>query len=70
MPDVDKESWIGKSKVAIPFSKQEQDMLNLAYKAVNADHQDLNNGDFRSQEAPTVNKTSPIAARKKNRYGV
>ena len=70
MPEVDKESWIGKSKVAIPFSKQEQDMLNLAYKAVNADHQDLNNGDFRSQELTSTNKTSPVSKPKKNKYGV
>ena len=70
MPDVDEESWLGKWKLTAPYSKEEQDMLKLAYDAVHADHVDMNNGDMRSQEGPTVNKTSPVAGRKKNKYGV
>jgi hypothetical protein len=70
MPDVDEESWIGKWKVTAPYTQQEQDMLKLAYKAADASHEDLNNGDLRSQEGSTVNKSSPVPKRKKNKYGV
>lgn len=70
MPDVDEESWIGKWKVAAPYSNEEQDMLNLAYKAVGANVQDINHGDLRSQELKSTNKVSPVAGKKKNKYGV
>jgi hypothetical protein len=42
----------------------------LAYKAVHANHEDMNHGDLRSQEGPTINKSSPVAKPKKNKYGV
>jgi hypothetical protein len=70
IPEVDEESWIGKWKVAAPYSKEEQDMLRLAYKQVDATYEDLNSGDMRSQEGPTINKSSPVAKPKKNKYGV
>lgn len=70
VPDVDEESWLGKWKLTAPYSKEEQDMLNVAYKAVNANHEDMNKGDIRSQECPTINKSSPVAQKKKNKYGV
>lgn len=70
MPPVDDESWIGKWKLTAPYSKEEQDMLNLAYKEIDAAHEDMNNGDLRSQEPLTVNKNSPVAKPKKNKYGV
>ncbi len=70
IPDVDEESWIGKWKATAPYSKEEQDMLKLAYEQVDANYEDLNNGDLRSQEGPTINKSSPVAKPKKNKYGV
>ena len=70
MPPIDDESWVGKWKLTAPYTKQEQDMLNLAYKEVHAEHEDMNHGDLRSQEGPTINKSSPVAKPKKNRYGV
>lgn len=70
MPNVDEESWIGKWKLSAPYTEVEQDMLNLAYKAVDANVEDINHGDMRSQEGPTVNKSSPVAVKKKNKYGV
>jgi hypothetical protein len=70
MPDVDDESWVGKWKLAAPYTQLEQDMLNLAYKAVDANVEDINKGDLRSQEGPTVNRASPVASKKKNKYGV
>jgi hypothetical protein len=69
-PNVDKESWVGKWKTAHPYTKEEHDMFEKAYKAVNADYTDMNHGDNESQEGPTINKQSIVAARKKNKYGI
>ena len=70
VPDTDKESWVGKWKVAAPYSQADQDMLERAYEAVGAKHEDVNHGDMRSQELEGTNKSSPVAPRKKNKYGV
>ena len=70
MPEVDEESWLGKWKLTAPYSQEEQEMLKLAYKAVHANHEDMNHGDLRSQEGPTINKESPVSKPKKNKYGV
>lgn len=60
LPDMDRNSWVGKSKSAHPYTQEEQDMLKMAYRAVGAEHHDLNHGDLRSQELKTVNKVSPV----------
>lgn len=70
VPKADEESWVGRWKVAIPFSQADQDILNRAYKAVNAVHVDMNAGDLRSQEDKNVNRTSVVSKPKKNKYGV
>jgi hypothetical protein len=70
VPDTDKESWVGKWKVTAPYSQTDQDMLKQAYKAVGADYEDINHGDMRSQELKSTNKSSPVAPKKKNKYGV
>jgi hypothetical protein len=70
MPEVDEESWVGKWKVTAPYTKEEQDMLKLAYNEVHADYEDINGGDMRSQEGPTINKDSVVPEKKKNKYGV
>ena len=70
IPEVDEESWLGKWKVAAPYTKEEQEMLKLAYKEVHANYEDINHGDMRSQEGPTINKESPVSKPKKNKYGV
>jgi hypothetical protein len=70
VPDTDKESWVGKWKVAAPYSQADQDMLEKAYQAVGANYQDINHGDMRSQELESTHKASPVAAKKKNKYGV
>jgi hypothetical protein len=69
-PDTDKESWVGRWKVTAPYSQADQDMLKKAYKAVGADYEDVNNGDMRSQELEGTGKQSPVAPKKKNKYGV
>jgi hypothetical protein len=60
VPDIDWKSWAGKSKTAHPYTKEEQDMLKMAYKAANASWEDTNNGDMDSEEHPAVNTTSPM----------
>lgn len=71
IPDhVDPESWVGRDGVAAPFTQEEQNMLKKAYERVGAEYKDLNRGDLRSMELPVVNKASPVAKPKKNKYGV
>ena len=69
-PDIDGKSWHGKKKTIYPYTKEEQAMFVQAAKVVGADYEDLNHGDLRSLELDSTNKTSPVAARKKNKYGV
>ncbi len=69
-PNMDAKSWVGKNKTTHPYTKQEQEMLKKAYKAVGATYQDVNHGDMQSKELDSTNKTSPVAAQKKNKYGV
>lgn len=60
VPNVDAKSWIGKNKSAHPYTKEEQAMLKMAYKAIGADYRDLNGGDMDSEEHPEVNTVSPV----------
>lgn len=69
-PDMDASSWIGKWKSTHPYTKEEQEMLKKAYKAVGATYKDINRGDMRSLELDSTNKTSVVSAPKKNKYGV
>lgn len=62
IPKIDSESWIGTSALAAPYSKEEHEMLKLAYRAVGADCNDLNHGDLDSEEHPAVNTASPVKA--------
>ena len=62
VPDLDGESWAGRNNIAAPYTPEEQDMLKKAYQAVGSHHEDLNNGDLRSQEHPAVHVTSPVKA--------
>lgn len=68
--DIDRKSWIGKRKSAHPYSELEVEMLKQAYKAAGAKYTDLNHGDMESKELDTVNRNSPVAKPKRNRYGV
>lgn len=69
-PDIDASSWVGKWKTTHPYTQEEQEMLNKAYKAVGARHKDINKGDLRSLELDSTNKTSPVAKKKRNKHGV
>lgn len=58
--ELDSESWSGRHDVAAPYTKEEANMLKMAYDAVGSKHWDLNHGDMDSEEHPAVNSTSPI----------
>lgn len=58
--DLDSESWIGTSNMAVPYTEVESNMLKSAYKAVGSEWEDLNAGDMRSSELPSINKQSPV----------
>jgi hypothetical protein len=60
VPDIDQESWVGRHNVATPYTKQEQEKLEKAFKAIGSDYEDLNRGDYYSQEVDSVNATSPV----------
>ena len=60
VPDIDQESWVGRNNIAIPYTEQEQDMLEKAFQAVGTAYKDLNAGDYYSQEVDSVNATSPV----------
>ena len=67
---MDPESWAGRYNIAIPYTKEEQEILQQAFKAVGSEWHDLNNGNYNSEEVTNTNKKSPVAKPKKNRYGV
>lgn len=64
VPEVDAESWSGRYNTAHPYSKEEQAMMNMAYRAIGSEHHDLNKGNNRSMELDSTNKHSPVAAPK------
>lgn len=58
--NMDSESWVGKNNSAHPYTKEEQDMLKLAYKAAGITYKDLNKGDLDSEELESTNTQSTI----------
>ena len=58
--EMNAESWVGKHNTAHPYTKEEQDMLKLAYKAAGLAYKDLNNGDMDSEELPGTNAQSIV----------
>ena len=57
---MDAESWVGKHNTTHPYTKEEQAMLKLAYKAAGLQYKDLNKGDLDSEEMSEVNTVSPV----------
>jgi hypothetical protein len=58
--EIDSESWVGKHNTTHPYTREEQDMLKLAYKAADLEYIDLNNGDMDSEELPDTNVKSIV----------
>ena len=70
VPDIDAKSWHGKKKTVHPYTEIENEMFKKAAKAVGASYKDLNDGDMRSLELDSVQKISPVAKPKRNKYGI
>ena len=62
VPNIYTSSWVGKGKTAHPYTKQEQAMMKMAYRAAGASYQDLNRGDLDSEELKDTNNKSPVKA--------
>ena len=62
VPTIDNESWAGRYDIAAPYTKEEHNMLLMAYRAAGSNFKDLNKGDLHSQEHPGVNVASPVQA--------
>jgi hypothetical protein len=61
MPDTDFESFVGRWKMAYPYSDVEVDMLKQAYKATKTKFVDLNKGNLKSKELDGTNTLSPVS---------
>lgn len=61
MPETDFESFVGRWKMAYPYSQVEVDMLKRAYEATKTAFVDLNKGDLMSKELPDTNVQSPVS---------
>ena len=58
--EMNAESWVGKHNTTHPYTKEEQDMLILAYKAAGVEYKDLNSGDLDSEELKSTNTQSIV----------
>ena len=58
--EMDAESWVGKHNSAHPYTKEEHNMLKMAYEAAGLEYIDLNQGDLDSEEIKQVNRASPV----------
>jgi hypothetical protein len=57
---MDQESWAGKFNTAHAYTKLEEDMLKIAYKAAGIKFKDLNKGDIESKELDSTNTQSTL----------
>ncbi len=61
VPTIDDNGWSSRMNTAHPYTKQEADMLKMAYKAAGAPLvDDLNDGDLDSEEIKNTNHQSPM----------
>jgi len=60
VPAMDGESWAGKFNTAHAYTKEEEAMLKIAYKAAGIKFKDLNHGDLNSDELDSTNTQSTL----------
>lgn len=61
IPHTDAESWVGNWKnTAHPYTKEEHEMLKMAYKKLGLPYTDFNKGDLGSDELDSTNISSPL----------
>lgn len=66
---VDDRTWFHSDNVAVPYTELESRMLNQAFKHVNSKVNHVVR-DHRSSESSGTHRTSPVPARRTNKYGV
>lgn len=67
--DMDQSSWVEKYNVGRPYTQEEVNMMKSAFNTIDSEYKFLED-DLRSMEEKEVQKTSPVAKPKKNKYGV
>ena len=67
--DIDHESWMGPFWTFHPYTDIEHKMVNQVKKVIPTEYDQVKPRSP-SREPETVHKISPVAAKKKNRYGV
>jgi len=67
---IDSESWAGRNNVSAPMTPHEEKMLQQAYSIIGSHWTNENPGPWHAQEIDIINKVSPVAKRKRNKYGV
>lgn len=67
--EMDQSSWVEKYNTARPYTEEEHNMMRQAFATVDSEYQETEK-DHKSKEPTDVHKTSPVAPRKKNKYGV
>lgn len=63
-PEVDYESFVGRWKMAFPYTELEAEMLKRAYEATKTAYVDVNKGDMKSKELDSTYTLSPVPNRK------
>lgn len=61
IPEMDYESFVGRWKMAYPYSNLESEMLKRAYEATKTEYVDLNKGDLKSDELEGTYAVSPVS---------
>lgn len=67
--DMDQSSWVEKYNLAHPYTETEHKMLKQAFATIDSEVEHVE-PDHKSKELPDTHLMSPVAARKKNQYGV
>lgn len=67
--DIDERTWFSTRNVTVPYSDLEHKMMHQAFKSVNSNVK-TPVPDSRSKEADDTNRSSPVRAKSKNKYGI
>ena len=70
IPGAATSSWSEKYNTIHPFSDADDMKIQAALKTVPSDHGHISSKDHKSREHDDVNKKSPVAKPKKNKYGI
>ena len=69
LPEIDDRTWFHNNNIAVPYTETEHKIMHDAFKAVSSDVEEIVR-DHRSLENDDVHRTSPVASKKRHKYGV